>query len=320
MALANDLSNLPKANRDQAGEPPDPNPRFVQLLVAKMAAANEKAGTKPTAMGTRVRHSDAGKCARAIAYTAAGVERSDPMDLPGVWVTSLGTLIHEAWQEALLERFPDSTIETKLRIDGLDASGHADAIIGLPSEFPDEQGRDVRRILFELKTCGGFSYKMKVGERGNPEGPSHEHKLQAALNGLAVDADEIVIGYIATEAISKPAASRKKIDETTRFCAEWSYSREEFEPWARAEQARLQGVLDLLDEGLLAARKFATPELPVGHEIVDPKSGRWEVRKDDQIVDTGTFWACNYCSFQSLCVTTESGRIPVSAVTVRTAA
>jgi hypothetical protein len=319
MALANDLSNLPKANRDQAGEPPDPNPRFVQLLVAKMAAANEKAGTKPTAMGTRVRHSDAGKCARAIAYTAAGVERSDPMDLPGVWVTSLGTLIHEAWQEALLERFPEATIETKLRIDGLDASGHADAIIDLPSVAPGDE-KPLRRILFELKTCGGFSYKMKVGERGNPEGPSHEHKLQAALNGLAVDADEIVIGYIATEAISKPAASRKKIDETTRFCAEWSYTREEFEPWARAEQARLQGVLDLLDDGLLAARKFATPELPVGHEIVDPKSGRWEVRKDDQVVDTGTFWACNYCSFQSLCVTTESGRIPVTAVTVRTAA
>jgi hypothetical protein len=329
MALANDLSNLPKANREVAGEPPDPNPRFVQLLVAKMAAANEKAGTKPTAMGTRVRHSDAGKCARAIAYTAAGVERSDPMDLPGVWVTSLGTLIHEAWQEALLERFPNATIETKLRIDGLDASGHADAIIdiegydNLAGPHDGETPAVVvppKRILFELKTCGGFSYKMKVGERGNPEGPSHEHKLQAALNGLAVDADEIVIGYIATEAISKPAASRKKIDETTRFCAEWSYTREEFEPWARAEQARLQGVLDLLDDGLLAARKFATPELPVGHEIVDPKSGRWEVRKDDQIVDTGTFWACNYCSFQSLCVTTESGRIPVTAVTVRTAA
>jgi hypothetical protein len=327
MPLAQDLSNLPKAETSTAGEPPDAQPRFVQLLVEKMAAANDEAGDKPTAHGTRVRHSDAGKCSRAIAFTAAGVPRSDPMDLPGVWVTSLGTLIHEAWQAALAEKFPDASIEAKLRIGGLDASGHADAVIDMPDVAmevgaPDTSGYHppIKRILFELKTCGGFSYKMKVGERGNPEGPSWEHKLQAALNGLAIDADEIVIGYIATEAISKPAAARKKIGELTRFCAEWSYSREEFEPWAVAEQKRLQGILDLLDEGQLAARKFATPELPAGHEIVDPKTGRWEVKRDDQIVDTGTFWACGYCSFQTVCATTEPGRIPVTAVKIASAA
>lgn len=312
MPLAQDLSTLPKAETSTAGEPPDAQPRFVQLLVEKMAAANDEAGDKPTAHGTRVRHSDAGKCSRAIAYTAAGVPRSDQMDLAGTWVTSLGTLIHEAWQEALAEKFPGASIETKLRIDGLDASGHADAVIDLPEP--------VKRILFELKTCGGFSYKMKVGERGNPEGPSWEHKLQAALNGLAIDADEIVIGYIATEAISKPAAARKKIGELARFCAEWSYTREEFEPWALAEQKRLQGILDLLDEGQLAARKFATPELPAGHEIIDPATGRWEVKRDDQVVDTGTFWACGYCSFQTVCATTEPGRIPVTAVKIASAA
>jgi hypothetical protein len=252
------------------------------------------------------------------------------MDLPGVWVTSLGTLIHEAWQAALSERYPNATIETKLSVDGLDASGHADAVIDIDGfdnlAGPDDgetpyAGAPSKRILFELKTCGGFSYKMKVGERGNPEGPSHEHKLQAALNGLAVNADEIVIGYIATEAISKPAAARKKIDEVTRFAAEWTYTRDEFEPWARAEQARMQGILDLLDSGTLAARRFATPELPKGHEVVDPNTGRWEVRNGDgAVVDTGTFWACGYCSFQSLCATTEPGRIPVTAVQVRGAA
>jgi hypothetical protein len=453
MPLANDLSGLPRASTTVAGEPPDPSPRFVHLLVEKMAAANEAAGSKPTAMGTRVRHSDAGKCARAIAYKAAGIPESETMDLPGVWVTSLGTLIHQAWQDALQERYPDATIETKLRIDDLDASGHADAVIdffgrtreeaqaaarsahgqgggaavgvlgvdggdypqrlrrdregvegrgerarpsgdlrgdrgadptgdaarssvseshlrqpgssgtgdaegehpagrepfgGARQEDPLPQGSSVRgvqphgesaglsdlpdvqvreepvgarfRSLYELKTCGGFSYKMKVGERGEAEGPSHEHKLQAALNGLAVDADEIVIGYIATEAISKPAAARKHIGELGRFCAEWSYTREEFEPWARAEQARLQGILDLLDEGQLAARKVPNPEFPTGAEIVDPKTSRWEVRDaDGTVVDTGSLWNgafCSYCNFQTTCMATAPGRIALADVAV----
>jgi hypothetical protein len=304
--LAADLSQLPTGSPRTEGEPPDANPRFVHLLVQEMAQRNFDAGDKPTARGTRIRHSDAGKCARAIAYTAAGIPKSDPMDLPGTWVTSLGTLIHEAWQEALRRAYPDAEIEPKLGIDGLDASGHADAVLVI----------DGRRLLYELKSTGGFGYKLKVGERGPAQGPSHEHKLQAALNGVAVDADEVVIGYLATECISKAAADRKNIDELTHFAAEWSYPREVFEPWAEQERKRLQRILDLLDERELAPRMFATPELPKGHEIVDPSTGRWEViDRAGRIADTGTWWACGYCAFQSLCATTKPGRIPLADVT-----
>lgn len=304
--IQRDLSQLPKAAPATGGRPPDAEPRFVHLLVERMARANDEAGAKATAFGTRVRHSDAGKCARAIAYAAAGVPRSNPMDLPGTWVTSLGTLIHEAWQDALAEQYPDAEIEPKLRIDQLDASGHADAVLTLPD----------RKILFELKTKGGFGYKLMVGERGNPEGPSFENVAQAALNAVAVDADEMVIGYIATEAISKPAADRKNIGELLRICAEWTYQRDEFEPIAAAERARLEGILSLLDGGELASRKIPNPEVPAGAEIVDPSKGRWETRKDGQVVDTGTWWACGYCSWQDVCVTTKPGRVPVSEVLV----
>lgn len=311
MPIANDLSHLPRAERSTDGEPPDPTPRFVQLLVERMAAENQAAGDKPTAHGTRLRHSDAGKCARALGYSAAGVPKSNPMDLAGTWVTSLGTMIHEAWQEALAERYPDAEIEPKLQIDGLDASGHADAVLSILV------GDGARRILFELKSVGGFSYKMKVGERGAAEGPSHEHKIQGALNAVAVDADEMVIGYIATEAISRPAAQRKGIDELTRFVAEWSYARDEFEPWADTERHRMEGILGLLDEGLLPARKIPSPELPVGAEIIDPAKGRWEQRNaEGVVVDTGTWWACGYCAWQDTCTETKPGRIPLADVPV----
>lgn len=337
--MIKDLSHLPRPQTTTAGEPPDPEPRFVHLLVEKMAAANKAAGPKPTAHGTRTRHSDAGKCARAIGYRAAGVPESDPMDLPGVWVTSLGTIIHEAWQEALREQYPDAVIEPKLQIDGFDGSGHADAEIVTYRPLTDAEMADVlahapmdvvhsacmsdgddieHRIMVELKTMGGFAYKMKVGARGAAEGPSFEHKMQGALNAVAKDCDELVLSYIATEAISKGIADKKGFTELGRFCAEWSYTRDEFEPWAHAEQARLQGILDLLDNGQLPARKIPNPELPKGSEITDPATGRWEQRsKSGDLLDTGTWWACDYCPWKSTCSKTASGRIPVSDVHVQ---
>lgn len=306
MGLQRDLSSLPKRTTTTEGCPPDPAPRFVHLLVERMAANNDAAGPKPTAFGTRARHSDAGKCARAIAFRALGAT-GEPMDLPGTWVTSLGTLIHEAWQEALSQAFPDALIEPRLRIDGLDASGHADAVVNV----------DGKRVLVELKTTGGFGYKNKVGERGAPEGPSYEHILQAALNGLAIDADEIVIAYMATEAISRQVAGRKPhLTELHRFCAEWTFPREEFEPLALQERARLEGILEVVDGGELPRRIIPSPELPKGAEIVDPTVGRWEVRSDRGIEDTGTFWSCTYCAFQKVCATTNSGRVPIGEVTV----
>jgi hypothetical protein len=322
MAINRDLSALPTASATRGGHPPDTKPRFVHVLVQAMQAANDEAGEKATAYDTRIRHSDAGKCARAVAYSAARIPRSNPMDLAGVWVTSLGTLIHEKWQGALqdlveaTDAVQDCGIEVKLRIDGLDASGHADAVI---QEWPADESGDTnrgRRILFELKTVGGFSWKMKVGDRGEPEGPAYDHIVQAALNAKAIDADEMVIGYIATEAISKPAAKKKNLPELARFCGEWTFTRDEYEPIALLEQARLQGILDLLDKGRLAARKIPSPELPVGAEIVDPKTGRWQVSGPEGIVDTGTFWACGYCSWQDICAKTDSGRIPVESVPV----
>jgi len=304
MALAADHSTLPTA-AVSGGLVPDDEPRFVQALAEHWQATNDD--DKPTALGTRVRHSDAGKCARAIAYTAAGIPKSDPMDLTGVWNVNLGTTIHEAWQAALLTKYPDAEIEPKVGHQDLDASGHLDAVIRTGG----------RTIVYELKSIGGYGFKAAVGRarRGTPaEGPKVEHRLQAALSGLALDADEIVIGYLAKECIS--VGQGRDMDDLARFAAEWTFDRETYRPWAVAEKDRLNGILRLLDGGELAARKFPAGLLPAGAEIVDPATGRWEVRRDDAVADTGTFWACAYCNFRTVCATTEAGRIPVTAVTI----
>lgn len=302
MPLARDLSDLPTAARTRSdGCPPDETPRFVQALVEAWAAVDDD---KPRAFpDSRFRHSDAGKCARAIAYAALDLPASNPMDLSGTWNTNLGTIVHEAWQEALAARYPDADIEPKVRTDA--GSGHIDAVVDT----------DDKRIAVELKTIGGFAYKLAVGERGAAQGPKHEHIVQAALNALAVDADEAVIAYLSKEAISVDAAKRKGIGELGRFCAEWTFDRDAYMPVALAEIARVQGILNLLDEGQLPARKI--PDLPTGAVVTDPASGQWRVTDDDgRILDAGTFWMCGYCRFQDTCARTPEGRVAIDEVAV----
>ncbi len=309
MAVQQSIADLPRAAKPKSeGCPPDAEPRFVHLLVEQWHAEDQAAGSKPRAFtDTRFRHSDAGACARAIALTALDVEASSPMDLTGTWNTRLGTLIHELWQSALSTRYPDALIEPKMRsVDG-QGSGHADAFLVTTEKVT---------ILFELKTIGGYGYKMAVGERGAAQGPKPEHRIQGALNARGLGADEVVIGYLSKEAISAAIAKRKGISELGRICSEWTFHRDEWEPLADAEEARVAGILALLDGGELAARKIPSDEVPPGAVIVDPSAGRWEVRKNGNVTDTGTFWACDYCKHQGICPAMPADRCSVDAIPV----
>lgn len=313
MAIKNDLSDLPTAARTgEDGRAPDAEPRFVHLL-AEQWAADSAERDRDYQRRTRFHLSDAGGCARRIAYAALDLPASDPMDLTGIHNTRLGTLLHVAWQAVLIGRSDLGAVEIEPRhviLDG-EGSGYSDAVI-----------RGDRTVAVEFKTIGGFGFKMAIGERGNPEGPKFEHIIQGALNAKAADADELVIAYLSKEAISVNIAARKRISELGRFCAEWTYSRDEFLPLAEAEETRVAGILRLLDEGTLPARKVPTPEVPPGALIVDAKSGRWEVATYDdgdrlaerQVIDTGTWWGCGYCRYQTLCVPTPAERTPVDVV------
>lgn len=308
MPIKQDLTHLPSpAKTTGEGLAPDATPRFAHLLVERWREEEQRKGELERAhTDTRFRHSDAGGCARAIAYAALDIEASDPMDLSGYWNTGLGKRIHEWMQAVIAEMFPGAVIEQTVRTVGADGSGHIDAVVRLP---------DGRIVSIEIKSIGGFGYKMAIGERGAAQGPKSEHILQAALNAAAVDADEAVIVYLAKEALSVNVAKRKGFDEIARFAAEWTFTREQYLPLAEAEAERVAGILDLVDEGTLPLRRFPNADLPKGHEIVDPNTGRWEVRGEDgDVIDTGTWWACGYCKFQSLCAQTERGRIPVESV------
>lgn len=323
MALAKDLSDLPAAaGASSEGRKPDPSPTFLKPYFDHLAAVNAAEGERPHAVeGTRFRHSMASACSRQVAFHALGVPESNPMDLAGIVVTGNGTAKHDEIQGVLTGLMGEYLeVEVPCQVPGFDGSGSADGVF----QFIDgHAGMDVLditegpRTCWEHKNVGGFAFKMAVGERSAPKGPKHAHIVQGALNALAMDADLLVITYMTWEAISVNIAKRKGFDEAGRVAAQWTFTRAEWEPLALAEVERVGKILACVDGGELPARVIPDPELPVGHRIVHPQTGGWEVRgEEDMILDAGTFWMCGYCRWQDVCATTSAGRQPITEVAV----
>lgn len=315
MSIARDLSSLPKVNRSDGGVAPDPEPSFLSAYFAHLTERNEAEGERPHAVeGTRFRHSMASSCSRAVAYHALKVPESNPMDLAGVMVTSNGTAKHDEIQAVLCEQLSPDVFEVEVpcQIEGFDGSGTADGKLELW-----ESDELHKRIAWEHKNVGGFAFKSAIGERGEAQGPRRSAIVQGALNALALDADELVITLMTFEAVSVNIAKRKGFTEQGRIAAQWTFTRDEWEPIALAEVARVNGILDLLDAGTLPARKIPDPEIPVAAVITDPVSGRWEVHDESAgLVDTGTTWNCGYCRWQTMCASTPAGRCSVDEVAV----
>jgi hypothetical protein len=251
------------------------------ILVDAIRAANEEAGKRPKAFDTMFRHSDAAKCGRQMALSHLEVPETEPMDDAGHWVTTLGTWIHEKWQEALLLADPKAQIEVQLRHGDL-TSGHADAVM------TTQEGV---KILMELKTVGSFAFDKATGlmrknwARKEPEGPRMSAIVQGSLNALACGADVLVIGLIGLEAMSKGYAEKVGASELDRFIAEWHYTRAEYEPLALMELDRLAEIKTWIDAGDLPPRWGLNDK---GYlETYEPERSQFP---------------CSYCSYRSLCI------------------
>lgn len=301
--LRKDLSSLPKPKAEE-GERPDANPRFAPKLVETWFSQLDKT-PRPKAADTRLRNSQAGMCGRAIQYDVLEVEPSNPPTPADINRMGLGTMVHDVWQEVMKEAFLGCQTEAPVVFDEFDSSGHADLFMEGPSGVPDKEWRTV----VELKTTGGYGFKMAIGARGPAEGPKLAHKLQAALNGVGLDADEIVLVYISLENLSVNELKRllgcnptEAFDYLRQFTAEWTYPREVFEPWAYQEMDRLNRTLLATNNGTLATRN--TPELPSRGVITDPRTGAWSVQgANGAITEASTTWVCGYCRHRETCIT-----------------
>jgi hypothetical protein len=284
---------------------PVPVPMLTSLLVDAIHEANAAEGKRPKAFDTLFRASDAGKCARQIAFSSLGYEETEPMDLAGEWVTTLGTKIHEMWQEAIEESWTSDQgyfeAEYKVRHGDL-ISGHCDAYMNVPvGGTTSETNEGWHVTVYELKTMGSFGFDKCTGlmrknwARKEPEGPRLSAILQGALNALAAGADLLVIGVMGLEAMSKGYAEKVGASDLDRIMAEWHYSREEFEPLALGELQRLEEIKGWLDE-----------------ETLPPRWGLDDNGRSTELDPTGPNpnWNCLYCSYRSTCI--FAGAAPVS--------
>ena len=265
---------------------------FVHRIAQAWAKESRDAPSQPE--GTLWRGSWAAMCARKVAYMTTGQERTDPPTLADTWRMGLGSVVHELLEPAIQEWLDTDKsvhVEEEVNVElGLHGHGHVDLVL---TSF--ETGE---KIVLELKTINGFGYKMAV-EKG--EGPRFSHIVQGALYARAVEADLLVIGYLAMENISPNRAEGLGIDDIGRFSSEWHYPKDVYMPLAVAEEQRLEGIaIKAHEEGPLAIpRRFShyDPDVPFPAEITDPSKGLWTM-------DTkfGKVWQCRYCDYQTRCI------------------
>lgn len=309
MTINADHSDLPRG--DSRNWPPDAVPRFGQKLAEVWARQNEESFNKPTRLGTKGRVSMVGQCARSTSYYMLGIEQSEPPSLAENWVMGLGTMIHEALQPVLVEAFPGAGIEfpVDIRTDEMypsDLSGSGDVVLDYVVE-----GEAGRKVVIEIKTIGGFGFKILVGARKgfggvDESGPKYQQLTQGAVLAHAEGADELVMLYLSRENLSYAEMNKLGTDDVGRFLAEFTIPRDQYEPIAQAELKRQQFIMDeYVGKGALAPRAIVEPGFPKAR-VIDPSRGQWEERRtiggNEVVSGAGQTWICGYCHYRSRCI------------------
>lgn len=301
--IRTDRSNLPAGDTRQ-GIVPEAQSHVVDAVITGLRAHinAERAEAYGTTDGSRpmsrpdavFRHSDASGCARALGYKMQRVEFTNPPTDVDVLNMHVGTMIHDAVDKSLTKHSDGWRCEVPCGFDDpVRTAGTADAV----------GDHDDHRTVVETKSTGGFAYKLSIGERNAADGPKWAHIVQGALNATALDADEMVILYVAKELVSKGTAEKKAIPDIQRGMAAWSYSSDQFKPIAEKELRRVRRVHELVVSGEPVPAAIDDPEIPPQARIVDPSTGRWQVtRADGTVADSGTSWLCGYCWFRDHCV------------------
>jgi hypothetical protein len=167
-------------------------------------------------------------------------------------------------------------------------SGSADALVTLD-----------RRIVYELKFTGGYAFDKAIGvnrksyKSQSPEGPRPSAIAQAGLNAIGLGADEVRVGYVAREAISKQLGDKLNLSQFDRICAEWVIPEEVWRPLAESEIARVEAIAEIV----------RAEEVPDG-DAWDEKAEGWISINPN---DARPHWSCLYCPWSTACVAFEAG-------------
>lgn len=309
--IKRDLSDLPTSlapsDDDPVGWWPERHPRLGPVLVDEWIASQPRNELLPVIPEDGMhRGSNAGKCLRAIAYTHSGTSETDPMTVADFWRMYLGSVVHEALQEALPKVMPGAINEVPVSFKPLGISG------SMRIDIMDPVDDDETYETVEVKTINGYGYKMQATSfRGPPQGPRSSHVMQAALGALAAEAAGYKVAgcrvvYLSLELLAPKLAVDVGLGgEEARFCAEWYLPIEQVRSLARLELDRWAIVTKQLDEtGDPTTVRRSTLDTINEHgvpryiEVVNPKTG---AAVDEHGVGAKA-WMCNYCNYQSRCI------------------
>jgi len=144
--------------------------------------------------------SGAGSCSRKLYFESVEqIKATNPIDSRTKRLLKLGNIVHDDIQSSLThthynkvlnnnvlntekeinnkEKDIDFHVEGTLTIPELKVRGHYDIIV-------DDKTEDRKVYLYDIKTCGGYAWKMKFG-RNKKLDPSIHYELQLGTYGYA---------------------------------------------------------------------------------------------------------------------------------------
>ena len=253
------------------------------IIYAGQVSKYNEDGPKPTALGTRLRVSDAGGCERQRWYKGMGFEESETPDLQTLLAFHVGNSIHDFVQEAFVRQavMGGVSVDVEVPVDcrplGADLSGSADLVVTYS---------DGHKVVVEFKSASAYGSKLaKVA-------PKREHVAQAGLYARGLGANAVHIVYVAKESSFRDKVRAGDVyehyfelnDPMFDDNPETVFDITEF------ELIRFKRVEDALDRKVIP-RPVVYDE---GLTTVDSPGPFGRPSKK-------THWECRYCLYNSLC-------------------
>ena len=258
------------------------------IYVGQLSKYNEE-GPKPTALGTRMRVSDAGSCERQRWYKGMDFDESEAPDLQTLLAFHVGNSIHDFVQEAFQRQAVmggvsvDCEVPVDCRSLGVDLSGSADLVVTYS---------DGHKVVVEFKSASAYGSKLaKVA-------PKREHVAQAGLYARGLGANGVMIVYVAKETSFRDKVRAGDIYSHSYDLNEEVFENESVNDVVDFELKRFSRVEACLDAGVLPH--------PIVFDDGDDQIGLSRLKTVESPGPYGrasknTHWECRYCLYNSLC-------------------
>lgn len=276
----------------------------------------DEAGPKPTAFNTPFRVSDSGACIRKRTLSALDAMESEEYSAQTYMAFEIGNAIHASIQAALETDGNGWYFEAEVPIDLTEVSkkvGHGVEEFGLSGHCDGiitQNGSGIKTIV-EIKTVSGYAAKlawpyMRGGKGGNDAGPKREHVAQVTLYALGIEADSIMIVYVAKESDYRSGIKAGDM-------MQWHFGLHETNDYWNG-QTPYDIAMDELRHFQYAARYYAKDQ--IAPAFVPNDHGELVLVHDrpEYMQKGGKPWNCAYCQYNTVCRSLSEDEVPVEMI------